>query len=192
MGYLHKIYRGLSEPELWPTDVEPSEHDKPWLAAVETFAIGGGCQLLLAMDHVLAERSSYFTLPARKEGIIPGLANLRLWRFVGDRRARQAILFDESFAADSPAGRLLCDTVVPDGEMDRALAHTTAALLSSGVVSAAANRKALRLGQESLEQFRQYLAMYCREQVRSLYSPQLIANLETHWRPSRRAPMPAV
>ena len=40
--------------------------EKPWIAAVETFAIGGGCQLLLAMDHVLAERSSYFNLPARK------------------------------------------------------------------------------------------------------------------------------
>ena len=31
------------------------------------------------------------TLPARKEGIIPGAANLRLWRFVGDRVSRQAI-----------------------------------------------------------------------------------------------------
>ena len=98
------------------------------MAAVETFAIGGGCQILLVMDHVLAERSSFFNLPARKEGIIPGVANLRLWRLVGDRMARQAILFDRQFPADSPEGRLICDQVVPDGEMDTALEATIAAL----------------------------------------------------------------
>ena len=70
MGYLHKMYRGLSGPEFWPDEVENTD-EKPWIAAVEAFAIGGGCQLLLAMDHVLAERSSFFSLPARKEGIIP-------------------------------------------------------------------------------------------------------------------------
>src|SRR5205807_1537491 len=154
MRYLHKMYRGLSGPECWPDEVESNAIEKPWIAAVETFAIGGGCQLLLAMDHVLAERSSFFNLPARKEGIIPGVANMRLWRFVGDRLARQAILFDRQFPADSPAGQLICDVVVPDGEMDTALDRTVEALASSGVVSAAGNRKAMRVGQESIDQFR--------------------------------------
>ena len=45
---------------------------------------------------------------------------MRLWRFVGDRAARQAILFERQFSADSPAGQLICDRVVPDGEMDAA------------------------------------------------------------------------
>ena len=57
---------------------------------------------------------------ARKASF-PGVSNMRLWRFVGDRAARQAILFERQFAADSPAGQLICDTVVPDGEMDAAL-----------------------------------------------------------------------
>src|SRR5207245_8211575 len=132
-------------------------------------AIGGGCQLLLAMDHVLAERSSFFSLPARKEGIIPGLANMRLWRFVGDRAARQAILFERQFKADSPAGQLICDTVVPDGEMDTALLRTIEALTSSGVVSAAGNRKAMRIGQESIDLFPQYLAVSCPAQTHAHY-----------------------
>jgi thioesterase DpgC len=182
MGYLHKMYRGLSGPEFWPDEVENNAIEKPWIAAVETFAIGGGCQLLLAMDHVLAERSSFFNLPARKEGIIPGVSNMRLWRFVGDRAARQAILFDRQFPADSPAGQLICDTLVDDGDMDRALDHVVAALTSSGVVSAAGNRKAIRVGQESIDQFRQYMAVYCREQAYCHYSPQLIANLEQNWK----------
>jgi thioesterase DpgC len=186
MGYLHKMYRGLSGPEYWPDEVENSEQEKPWIAAVEAFAIGGGCQLLLAMDHVLAERSSFFNLPARKEGIIPGVSNMRLWRFVGDRAARQAILFERQFAADSAAGQLICDTVVPDGEMDAALAQTVAALTSSGVVSAAGNRKAMRIGQESIDLFRQYMAVYCREQAYCHYSPQLIHNLEQNWNAHQR------
>jgi thioesterase DpgC len=164
--------------------------EKPWIAAVEAFAIGGGCQLLLAMDHVLAERSSYFNLPARKEGIIPGVSNMRLWRFVGDRLARQAILFERQFSADSAAGQLICDRVVPDGEMDAALAQTIEALLGSGLVSAAGNRKAMRIGQEPVALFRQYMALYCREEAYCHYSPQLIANLERNWnaasRPSQR------
>ncbi|MDQ6675293.1 MAG: enoyl-CoA hydratase/isomerase family protein [Chloroflexota bacterium] len=185
MGLLHKMYRGLSGPEFWPDEVE-NTHEKAWIAAVETFAIGGGCQLLLAMDHVLAERSSFFSLPARKEGIIPGVSNMRLWRFVGDRAARQAILFERQFFADSPAGQLICDTVVPDGEMDAALEQTVAALTSSGAVSAAGNRKAMRIGQESVELFRQYMAVYCREQAYCHYSPQLIRNLELNWNAAAR------
>jgi thioesterase DpgC len=186
MGYLHKMFRGLSRPEFWPNEVEDTL-EKPWIAAVETFAIGGGCQQLLAMDRVLAERSSYFNLPARKEGIIPGVSNMRLWRFVGDRLARQAILFERQFAADSPEGQLICDEVVPDGEMDAAVERTVDALLGSGVVSAAGNRKAMRIGQEPIDQFRQYMAVYCREQAYCHYSPQLIRNLEKNWKGTKRA-----
>jgi thioesterase DpgC len=155
---------------------------------VEAFAIGGGCQLLLAMDHVLAERSSYFNLPARKEGIIPGVSNMRLWRFVGDRSARQAILFERQFAADSEAGRMICDRVVDDGAMDAALEETIGGLLSSGVVSAAGNRKAMRIGQEPIDLFRRYMATYCREEAYCHYSPQMIANLERNWNAAARRP----
>jgi thioesterase DpgC len=185
MGFVNKLFRGLSGPEFWPNEVEDTL-EKPWIAAVETFAIGGGCQLLLVMDYVLAERSSYFNLPARKEGIIPGVSNMRLWRFVGDRLARQAILFERQFAADSPAGQLICDEVVPDGEMDAAVQKTVEALTTSGVVSAAGNRKAMRIGQEPIDLFRQYMAVYCREQAYCHYSPQLIRNLEANWNAHQR------
>ena len=43
------------------------------------------------MDHIIADKNSYMTLPARKEGIILGAANFRLWRFVGNRIGGQAI-----------------------------------------------------------------------------------------------------
>jgi thioesterase DpgC len=180
LAVLNKFYRGLARPEFLPDEPE-NTLEKPWIAAVEAFAIGGGCQMLLVMDRVLAESGSYFNLPARKEGIIPGCANLRLTRFVGDRLARQGILFDRQFPVDSPEGRLLCDEVVPLGDMDRAIEATVEALTTSGMVSASANRKTLRLGQESLAQFQAYMATYAREQADCHFSPTLVQNLERYW-----------
>jgi thioesterase DpgC len=185
MGLVNKMYRGLTGPDFLPDEPEATV-EKPWIAAVEAFAIGGGCQILLVMDHVLAEQGAYFNLPARKEGIIPGAANLRLPRFVGDRLARQGILFERQFPVDSPEGRLLCDRVVPAGEMDGAIEEAVAMLTGSGVVSAAGNRKALRVGQEPLDLFRTYMATYAREQAYCHFSPALIANLEMHWNARQR------
>ena len=187
MGAVNKMYRGLTGPEFLPDEPETTT-EKPWIAAVETFAIGGGCQILLVMDHVLAEEGSFFNLPARKEGIIPGAANLRLPRFVGDRLARQGILFERGFPADSSEGRLLCDQVVSNGGMDAAIDAAVDRLTGSGVVSAAGNRKALRAGQEPLDLFRAYMATYAREQAHCHFSPALIANLENHWRAHQRQP----
>jgi (3,5-dihydroxyphenyl)acetyl-CoA 1,2-dioxygenase len=184
LGVVNKLYRGLAGPSFLPDEPEATL-EKPWIAAVEAFAIGGGCQILLTLDRVLAERGAYFNLPARKEGIIPGAANLRLSRFVGDRLARQGILYERAFPVDSPEGALLCDEVVAPDEMDAAIERTVAGLTSSGVVSAAANRKALRLAQEPLDLFRQYMALYAREQVYCHFSSALIRNLELHWN-SRR------
>ena len=73
------------------------------------------------MDYVLAERSAFLTLPARKEGIIPGAANMRLPRFTGDRIARQAIQYERRLECDSPEGRLICDEIVETGAMEAAV-----------------------------------------------------------------------
>jgi len=185
LGAVNKLYRGLAGPEFLPDEPETTL-EKPWIAAVEAFAIGGGCQILLVMDHVLAETGSFFNLPARKEGIIPGVANLRLPRLVGERLARQGILFDRRFEADSPDGRLICDEVVPVGEMDAAIERAAGRLVGSGMVSAAGNRKALRVGQEPLSLFQAYMATYAREQAYCHFSPALIANLEASWGAHRR------
>ena len=53
-------------------------------------------------------------------------------------------------------------------------------------MSAAGNRKAMRIGQEPIDLFRQYMAVYCREQAYCHYSPQLIRNLELNWNAAAR------
>lgn len=180
-GPLAKIYRGLAGEEPERDGVEGGV-EKPFIGAVDGFAIGGHCQLLLILDRVIAERGSYFNLPARKEGIIPGLANLRLPRFVGERATRQGIFFNRDFPAESPEGRLICDEVVEDGAaMEAAVALAAKELLSAGTTSLVANRRALRVGAEPIDLFRQYMATYSREQAYCLYAPALIDNLVRNW-----------
>jgi (3,5-dihydroxyphenyl)acetyl-CoA 1,2-dioxygenase len=176
LGFVHKIFRGLSDPE----------QEKPWIAAVETYAIGGACQLLHVVDHVIAERGCRLFLPARNEGIIPGASNLRLPRFVGDRLARQAILSGREFVGGTPEGDLLCDEIVEADAIDATLSARVEALTSAGLVSATANRRALREGQEPLDVFREYMATYAAEQARCYLSPALVNNLEQNWRAHER------
>jgi len=183
LGMVNKFYRGLAKPEVSP---EEDSIEKLWIAAVEGFAIGGHCQILLTMDQVIATREAYMTLPARKEGIIPGAANLRLPRHVGDRVARQAILAERRIDCASPEGRLICDHIVAPEAMDFEVGRLVKHITGSGLVSAAGNRRALRISEEPLESFRRYMAVYAREQAHCHFSPALIANLELHWNAADR------
>ncbi len=187
MGVVNKIFRGLATRDASPDETVGQTVEKPWIAAVDAFAIGGGCQYLLVMDYVVAARDAYMTLPARKEGIIPGAANLRLWRFTGDRIARQAIMYGRRLDCDSPEGRLICDEIVEPAAMDAAIAGVVDGFTNSGMVSAASNRRAFRVAQEPLDAFRAYMAVYAREQAYCHFSPALIANLERHWNARSRA-----
>jgi (3,5-dihydroxyphenyl)acetyl-CoA 1,2-dioxygenase len=186
MGFENKIFRGVARPDVSPDDLTGATTEKPWIAAVDTFAIGGGCQHLLVMDYVLAEAGAYLTLPARKEGIIPGMANLRLPRFVGDRLARQAIMYGRRFDCDTPEGRLICDEIAADGQLDEALLRVIDGLTNSGIVSAVGNRRQIRIGQEPLDLFRRYVALYAKEQAYCHFSQALVANLERHWNAAAR------
>jgi (3,5-dihydroxyphenyl)acetyl-CoA 1,2-dioxygenase len=186
LGYVNKLFRGLSAEEHRPGEPEETT-EKLWVAAVETFAIGGACQILHTVDHVIASRGTRLYLPARKEGILPGASNLRLPRSVGDRLARQAILSGLEFEAGTPQGDLLCDEVVDSPEeMDAAIQRRVDALTSSGLVNAAGNRRALRVGAEPIDVFRQYMATFCREQAYCHLSPALVRNLEEHWNAHER------
>jgi thioesterase DpgC len=186
MGFVNKIVRGVARPDVTPDEVSGDTIEKLWVSAVDTFAIGGGCQILLATDFNIAARDAYMTLPARKEGIIPAMANLRLARFIGDRMARQAIMYERRFDCDSAEGRMICDEVVDPDAIDRTIDHVVDRLTGSGVVGIIGNRRALRLAAEPLDVFRRYTALYAREQAYCHFSPALIRNLEHYWNAQNR------
>ena len=98
------------------------------------------------MDYVIAAEDAYLTLPARKEGIIPGAANLRLAAL---RRRPHRAPGDPRRAAHrlrQPEGRLICDDDRRAGRDGlRRSSAWSSQLTGSGVVSAAGNRRALRV-----------------------------------------------
>ncbi|HEX3759314.1 MAG TPA: enoyl-CoA hydratase/isomerase family protein [Kofleriaceae bacterium] len=183
LGLVNKLYRGVAVPDVPP---EQGGVEKPWVAVVEGFAIGGHCQILLTVDHTIAADDAYLTLPARKEGIIPGAANLRMPRFVGDRVTRQAIMNERRIDCASPEGRLICDEIVAPHAADAAVDAIIDRLTNAGVVSAAGNRRAIRIAQEPLDVFRRYMSVYAREQAHCYLSPALVQNLERHWDAANR------
>jgi thioesterase DpgC len=176
-GYISKIARGLlTDPG---TDRYPhSTAQKPWIAAVDSFAIGGGMQLLMAFDWVLAADDAFFSLPAAHEGIIPGAANLRLSRQAGPRLARRVILNGDLIRASDAAAKVLCDEVVPAAEMDDALDRAIRDLSQPAVT---ANRRMISLAEETTDAFREYMAEFAFLQATRMCSDDVIAKL------SRRA-----
>ena len=106
---------------------------------------------------------------------------------MGDRIARQAIVSGREFEAGEPDADLLVDEVVERGAMDAAVAARVQALTTSGLVNAAANRRAIRIGQEPLDLFRTYMATYSREQAFCHFSPALVHNLERNWDAQNRS-----
>jgi thioesterase DpgC len=180
LGFVNKLYRGLAG-EIFDPVLPEQTMEKPWIGAVEGFAIGGGCQLLPVLDYVIADNQAYFNLPARKEGIIPGVAPLRLANSMGVSLAREGILFDRTFTADSPEGRTIVNEVVAYEEVDAAIERIVSDITGGGLVSFGANRKAIRMGLEPLELYRRYMALYSREQANCHFSPALVRNLERFW-----------
>ncbi|MFJ8335902.1 (3,5-dihydroxyphenyl)acetyl-CoA 1,2-dioxygenase DpgC [Streptomyces sp. NPDC094437] len=170
LGYLHKILRGVrvDDPALaWRAPTA----QKPWIAVVDTFAIGGGAQLLLVFDHVIAAADAYLSLPAAREGIVPGVSNLRLSRAAGSRLARQVILDGRRIRATEPDARLLVDEVHENDGLDAATDRAAARLRGPAVI---ANRHMLNLAEEPLDTFRTYVAEFALQQALRLYGTDVL------------------
>ncbi|WP_323180771.1 (3,5-dihydroxyphenyl)acetyl-CoA 1,2-dioxygenase DpgC [Streptomyces atratus] len=171
LGYIHKLVRGIrTEDAPWHARTV----EKPWVAAVETFAIGGGTQLLLVFDHVLAASDAYLSLPAAREGIVPGAGNFRLGRHTGPRIARQVILQGRRIRATEPDARLLIDEVVEPEEIDAAVARAVDRLRGPAVVP---NRRMLNLAEEPVDEFRRYMAEFALQQALRLYGEDVIGKV---------------
>jgi thioesterase DpgC len=178
LGYISKLVRGVlvEDQACW----QPPTVQKPWVAAVDGFAIGGGMQLLLAFDHVLAAADSYLSLPAAAEGIVPGAANFRLSRSVGPRLSRQIILGGRRIWASEPAASLLVDEVVEPPGMDEAIERSLDRLQNPAVF---ANRRMLNLAEEPPDELRRYIAEFAVQQALRLYGDDVIGKVG-RFRPS--------
>lgn len=181
LGYISKLMRGIlvEDGACWHS----STVQKPWVAAVDGFAIGGGMQLLLAFDHVIAASDAYFSLPAAQEGIVPGAANFRLTRSFGPRLSRQIILSGRRIWASEPAARLVVDEVVEPSGMDEAVERFLDRLQGPAVY---VNRRMLNIAEESPDEFRRYMAEFAVQQALRLYSEDVIGKVSRFHASGRR------
>jgi enoyl-CoA hydratase len=111
---------------------------KPTLAAVNGFALGGGCELAMACHLRFAADGAKFGLPEVKLGIVPGYgASQRLPRLVGKGRALQLLLTGEMIDAAEAYRIGLVNRVVPADELIAAARAALATVLAQGPLAVA-------------------------------------------------------
>ena len=100
---------------------------KPIIAAVAGFALGGGCELAMLCDFILAADTARFGQPEIKLGVIPGLGGTqRLSRFVGKAKAMEMCLTGRMMDADeAERAGLVSRIVAPDSLIEEAIKVAT-------------------------------------------------------------------
>lgn len=120
---------------------------KPWIAAVNGFALGGGCELAMMADFIIASDKAKFGQPEIKLGVIPGMGgSQRLTRAVGKSKAMDMCLTGRMMDAAEAERSGLVSRVVPHEELletalkvaaEIAAMPPLAAMLNKDVVNAA-------------------------------------------------------
>jgi enoyl-CoA hydratase len=128
--------------------IESSE--KPWIAAVNGFALGGGCELALACDFIYASEAARFGQPEVKLGIIPGFGGTqRLARRVGIAKAKELCMTGDMIDAAEALRIGLCDAVWPAAELMARARDVAGRIAANGPLAVAEVKRLVQLGQST-------------------------------------------
>lgn len=115
---------------------------KPVIAAVEGYAAGGGFEIALACDMIVAAESAIFMLPEVQRGLVAGGGGIaRLIERAPRNRAVQALLTGERLSAQQLADWGVVNTVAPEGEALDAARALAARIAANSPVAIAATKK---------------------------------------------------
>jgi enoyl-CoA hydratase/carnithine racemase len=119
----------------------------PVVAAVAGYALGGGLELALLGDLVVADETAVVGLPEVSVGVIPGLGGTQLLpRRIGTARAAELIYTARRLDAAEAAALGVVDRVVPAGEALAAASELAAAIARNSPVGVRNAKRAIRLG----------------------------------------------
>ncbi|HVM22320.1 MAG TPA: enoyl-CoA hydratase [Sphingomicrobium sp.] len=91
---------------------------KPWIAAVNGFALGGGCEVAMMADFIIASDNAKFGQPEIKLGVTPGMGgSQRLTRAIGKAKAMEMCLTGRMMDSAEAERSGLVAKVVPAGEL---------------------------------------------------------------------------
>ena len=121
------------------------EIEVPVIAAVHGAALGGGWELAMSCDLVLASASATFALPEIKLGVFPPVAAIALPRLIGTHRAADLLLTGRSITAAEAERLGLVTRVAPEDGFDALVAETLATLRALSPDALRAAKRALRL-----------------------------------------------
>ena len=117
---------------------------KPWIAAVNGFALGGGCELAMMADFIIAADSARFGQPEIKLGVGPGMGgSQRLTRAVGKSKAMEMCLTGRMMGAEEAERSGLVARVVPLADLLAEALKTAAEIAAMPPLAAIANKEAV-------------------------------------------------
>ena len=120
---------------------------QPAIAAVHGFALGGGCELALSCDVIVADDTAVLGLPEVSVGLVPGCGGTQLLaRRVGPGRAAELIFSGRRITATEAAAIGLADRLVPAGSARSAAFELAGQIAANSPVAVRAAKRALRNG----------------------------------------------
>ena len=123
---------------------------KPVIAAVNGFALGGGCELAMHCDIIIAGTGAKFGLPEVRVGIMPGAGGTqRLTRAVGKFQAMRMIMTGAMISADEALRMGLASEVVPDDDVLPTALKTASHIASLPPLSVMSIKEVVLAGQEA-------------------------------------------
>jgi enoyl-CoA hydratase len=115
---------------------------KPWIAAVNGFALGGGCELAMMADFIIASDNARFGQPEIKLGVAPGMGgSQRLTRAIGKAKAMEMCLTGRMMGAEEAERSGLVARVVPLASLIEEAVETAAAIAAMPPLAAIANKE---------------------------------------------------
>ena len=119
----------------------------PIIAAVNGVAYGGGCEIALLCDFILASKNASFALPEVKRGLIPGLGGTQLMpRRIGIGKAKELIFTGRSIPADEAFGIGLINHVTENNKLIEKAVSIGKEIVENAPISVRESKKAINNG----------------------------------------------